>query len=313
MSFSDLISSGRGPGVIGTLMALLVLVGFGALLMLAENDSTKTSGKSIEYIIKQQSKDLDENKMHLAEQQKFLAILPERLAQTKSLDESKEVVTQTQKKCSQLKADFQTAQQNLAAELAKFEEYKNQYRTHVRGKAKDKTMESLTTKSGVIYKNVNIREVTAIGIQIRHEDGHKRIAFEELPAEMQDYYQYDHKQKKEALAEEAAARSRQDAAAAEARTATAAMLLKQQEQNAEAQKIEISRQIDLKEDQISQVADKIRSLHEEKRQAAKEASNAKASGRIHIAKRNSYVEDIRSNEALLNQMKAELSQLKTSR
>jgi hypothetical protein len=33
MSFTDLMSSSRGPGLIGTLMALLVLVGFGTLYL----------------------------------------------------------------------------------------------------------------------------------------------------------------------------------------------------------------------------------------------------------------------------------------
>lgn len=39
MSFSDMILSSRGPGLIGTLLALLVIAGFGTLYVLVFDDS----------------------------------------------------------------------------------------------------------------------------------------------------------------------------------------------------------------------------------------------------------------------------------
>ncbi len=51
-----------------------------------------------------------------------------------------------------------------------FADYKDEYRAYARGKAKGETIETLETLTGVIYHNAIIREVTAIGIQIRHDE-----------------------------------------------------------------------------------------------------------------------------------------------
>jgi hypothetical protein len=45
MSFSDLMQSGRGPGVIGMLLALVVLVGFGLLFMFAFDEGLPNKPK----------------------------------------------------------------------------------------------------------------------------------------------------------------------------------------------------------------------------------------------------------------------------
>ena len=44
MGFSDLLSSSRGPGVIGVLVALLVLGGFGTLFVVFD-DNMQGGGK----------------------------------------------------------------------------------------------------------------------------------------------------------------------------------------------------------------------------------------------------------------------------
>ena len=56
MSFSDLMSSGRGPGVIGMVMALFVLLGFGLLFTLAFDEGFQGEGITIEAEIANQAK-----------------------------------------------------------------------------------------------------------------------------------------------------------------------------------------------------------------------------------------------------------------
>jgi hypothetical protein len=72
MSFSDMMSSGRGPGVIGMLMALVVLVGFGVLFMFATDEGFQGGDQSIESIIKHQAGDIESLKGGIANGMKSL-------------------------------------------------------------------------------------------------------------------------------------------------------------------------------------------------------------------------------------------------
>jgi hypothetical protein len=60
----------------------------------------------------------------------------------------------------------------------------------------------LETLKGDVYENVTIREVSPIGIAIRHDAGSRRVPFEELPLEMQRQFLFDPKEKEKALADE---------------------------------------------------------------------------------------------------------------
>jgi hypothetical protein len=313
MSFSDLMSSGRGPGVIGTLMALLVLVGFAALFMFAADEDLQGGGRSIESIILQQGKEITNSTEHLADQQKLLAILPSRIATLKDLDRVRQNTKITQDQIANLNTNVEAGQKEVSREIAKFDEYKDEYRTHVRDKAKGQIMQTLTTKSGIIYNNVNIREVTAIGIQIRHDDGHKRIPFEDLSDEMRDYYQFDSNQKENAVKQEVTARDHHDAAVAASDAVADAQMVIQNELNLKLEKKEIQKQVLLKESQVQSIKSSIQNLQREKSKAASEASSARSSGRTYINKSNTYDSDIRAKQSQIEQMMSEIKQLKSSR
>src|SRR6218665_1742967 len=59
MSFGDLLSSGRGPGVIGMFMAIIVLVGFGAISIFVFDAELQGEGVSIESVIRRQSEEIE--------------------------------------------------------------------------------------------------------------------------------------------------------------------------------------------------------------------------------------------------------------
>ncbi len=202
MSFSDMMSSGRGPGVIGMVLALVVLLGFGTLFMFAFDEGLQGGDQSIESVIAGQAKEIDHLKNNIQVAEMSLASAPARNAAARDFSRFKAENGAGKDRIAKLKDSVAAAQAAIVDREQAFENYKDQYRAFVRGGAKGKTMESLKTATGTTYKNVTFTEVSAVGIQIRHDDGHKRIPFEELPDEMKDYYQFDPNQKAAAVKKE---------------------------------------------------------------------------------------------------------------
>lgn len=202
MSFSELMSGDRGRGVIRLLMALVVLGGLGYLFMYAMDDGSEA--QSIETEIAQQGRDIEGYKASLAQGAVALEKAEARLADVKELARLKRANQFLQENIANLKKGIAAGEADIASRNGEFEAYKDEYRAFAWAKAKDETLESLTTLAGEVYKNVNIREVTAVGIEIRHAEGHKRIPYEELPVALKDRFQFDPKLKEKAVAEEAA-------------------------------------------------------------------------------------------------------------
>jgi len=76
-----------------------------------------------------------------------------------------------------------------------------------RSQAVGQQIARLETLKGDVYENVVIRDVTPIGIEIRHDAGSRRVPFEQLPPEMQRQFHFDPKEKEQALRSEHAAQS----------------------------------------------------------------------------------------------------------
>ena len=204
MSFSDMMSSARGPGVIGTLMALAVMAIFVMFFVFAFDDRFQGGGQSIHSVIAQQERDIESDQLAVTEGQKTLSVVPVLVARAKEFSRLNRENEALQGKIVTFRSNVESKKAEVAHKNEAFEAYKDQYRALVRGQAKGESMETLETQTGTIYKDVNIREVTAIGIQIRHEGGQKRIPYEDLPKTMQDHFQFDPMQKIAALAQEQA-------------------------------------------------------------------------------------------------------------
>lgn len=256
MSFSDLMSSSRGPGVVGMLLAMVVLIGFGLLFLFAFDERFQGKELTIEAEIEQLFKEAQHLSDYKAGLEQQLSNQP-RLAQSvRELNAAKRENQFRDAGISGLSQRIQSFNEAIAAKNREVSAYKDEYRAFVRGKAKGTTYESLKTRNGEVYQQVEVREVTAVGMQIIHEGGHKRVAFEDLPPEIQDYYQFDSTQKQAALSQEAAQRQQHDAATAAA-DAAAAGALKAQRQKEE----QTLRQRSVQAAQAAQV--RIRQLEEE--------------------------------------------------
>lgn len=251
MSFSDMMQSGRGPGVIGMLLALLVVGGFGVLFLLAFNEEPPGDKLSLQAEIKEQAREIEEATTTLARHQQKLDVVPKLQAAELKLRDAKREILYAQGRIDSTKTGIVSAQQQLTEKAAEFEKYKDQYREAARRAAKDEELAKLETRSGQTYEKVVIREVTPVGMQIRHQGGFARIPFEDLPADLQDRFQFDPAQKAAALAKENAERKDHDTAVAATLTETKQQAEDRKQKEEADQKAAAKRAIALKTTQIT--------------------------------------------------------------
>lgn len=260
MSFSDLMSSGRGPGVVGMLLALVVMAGFGILFLFAFDDGMQGADQSIESVIAQQAKDIDSLKASIEDTRKGLESQPALEAKAKQLKSVHTDNLMSAGKIEGLRKSEVSVKETINGIVTGFEKYKDEYRVFARAQAKGEQIPSLTTLTGKVYEAVMIREVTPIGMQIRHKDGHMRIPYEELPKELQDRFQFDSKQKNEALVAESNATKEHNSAVAKANDAVDQALANQKERDQQAAQANAARALATKKSQISSMKDEIQRL-----------------------------------------------------
>jgi hypothetical protein len=130
-------------------------------------------------------------------------------------------------------------------------------REEARRQAVGQVIAKLETLKGDVYENVTIREVSPIGIAIRHDAGSRRVPFEELPLEMQRQFLFDPKEKEKALADEHAV---QNAHLAQVEAAKVERSEVQKTGQAEEYRLKASKAIATKSARIQVLEDEIRSL-----------------------------------------------------
>jgi hypothetical protein len=269
------MSSGRGPGVIGMILALIVLLGFGLLFMFAFDEGWQGAEQSIESVISSQEKEIENIKSGIAHGEKELEKAPALIAAGKKLKDMKRENQFRDGNIDGLKKGIASANEAITAKLAEIEAYKDKYRDYARGRAKGRELEKLETRDGNTYQKVVIREVTPIGFQIMHDGGQKRIAFEQLPAEMQDEFQFDPKQKAEAVAKEEAMRNEHENAVSAAQEVEGKQAAVQREKEAEEKRQNMVRAIAVKESRIETLKTEIKQLNEAlPKESLKRISNA---------------------------------------
>jgi len=260
MSFSDLMSSGRGPGVVGMLLALVVMAGFGLLFLFAFDDGMQGADQSIESVIAQQAKDIDSLKASIEATHEGLESQPALEAKAKQLKSVNTDNMMSAGKIEGLRKNETTIKDTINGILTQFDKYKDEYRVFARAQAKGEQIPKITTQTGKVYEDVMIREVTPVGMQIRHKDGHMRIPYEELPTELQDRFQFDPKQKNEALIAESNTAKELNSAVAKANEAVDQALAAQKERDQQAAQANAVKTLATKKAQISSLRDEIQRL-----------------------------------------------------
>ncbi|OYV05548.1 MAG: hypothetical protein CFE26_11050, partial [Verrucomicrobiales bacterium VVV1] len=193
--FDDLITSSKGPGVIGTVMGLVVLSGFVLLYFLVFDASMLGGGIKIEAVIRDQAVEIDGLKERLDIKTKETAVIPER---KKILSELEEVTRKTrldQGTVDGLARVIAKVKTEIVETGKNFETYQQAFHIQIRGEATGTKYPELKTVSGKSYKNVSITRVDAIGMAFTHQDGSSRVDFSDLPADIQEHFQYNSKEK----------------------------------------------------------------------------------------------------------------------
>lgn len=302
MSFGDMMSSARGPGVIGTLMALAVMAIFVMFFVFAFDDRFQGGGKSIQSMITQQSQDIAGYNFDIAEGQKTLSGYPALILSGKDLATLKLKNEILKNRVETLGKEVESAKAGLAVSDAAYEGFKDKYRVFVRGQAKGEIIETLETQSGTVYKNANIREVTAIGIQIRHEAGQKRIPYEDLPEAMQDHFQFDPKQKAEAIAKEQAMWNEHENAVIEANDMSVQQATEKSAMQRDESRKKAGQSLAVIESRLRSLSDEIRSL-----ESAIQAESQKAISRAPEMRKRLVVK-----QGELSELQAKVARLRAS-
>jgi len=190
MGFSDLLSSSRGPGIIGTLIALLVLGGFGALFMVFDKDMEKAGGKKIEAVVRDLGLELDGKKTQKESFEKLVAQGEPLKGQPEQIRKLTESTQANATQIEELKAKVKEGEAAIDAAINDWEDYKIAYRDQVWKQAEGHEIREIKgVASGKVYPKGTIRSVDHTGIRTIDSTGIKTIPLDDIPADLQDQYQ----------------------------------------------------------------------------------------------------------------------------
>ncbi len=187
--FEDMFSSSRGAGFMGTLLALVVLVGFGSLYMFVFDEGLQGGSKSIQTVIKEQDELLKSLQSRLEYSTQTLDQSATRTSVAEELTRTVRQMELRENHKTDLIASISTLKNAADDELEKWEEYKKQYRIAERKRAEKELIGNLTTKSGKKYQAAVIKKVEDARISFSHSDGNNTMLFDDIPDAMIDRFQ----------------------------------------------------------------------------------------------------------------------------
>ena len=260
MPSGENILSTRGLTLLGTLISVLVLVAFWSLYFSAFDSRMQGEKHSIDYAILQQQKEIDSLRTSLRSIRREMESNPDPGAEARQLRSIKTDNIMAAGRIDGLRGRVKSINSTISEITADFEGYKDDYRNFVRTTAKGEVIESLRTKSGMVYEKATIRDVTSIGMQILHSEGHKRIPYEDLPDDLQQRFQFDAEQKKSALIAELEATRTHVSQVAAANAVEAAEMEAQREINKQTARENLQNRISMRHSRISALASEINYL-----------------------------------------------------
>lgn len=172
------------------LFALIVLIGFGGLFIMATDDSGSYRGENIHTRIKSSKSAINDKKRAIIYWKEAAVTYDLRRQQLVDLDGVKSKVKNAISEVSRYETLVEAAKSEIVNLDQRAEDYKKEYRVSERERAIGEEVASMSTVDGKVYEKVSIRKVTALGMEIRHQNGFKRIHYQNLPDEMQDRFQF---------------------------------------------------------------------------------------------------------------------------
>lgn len=187
--FEDMLSSSRGAGFIGTLLALVVLVGFGSLYLFVFDQGLQGGSKSIETMIKEQAEETKNLQISIDHHQKTLGDAKRRSTIADEFLKTQRLMELRKKRMEEIVVSTETLKQVIANEKQNWEMYKEQYRIAERKRAEGEEIGDLLTKAGKSYKKVVIKTVEPLRISFSHADGNGAVVYDEAPDAWIDRFQ----------------------------------------------------------------------------------------------------------------------------
>lgn len=194
----DLFSSARGPGIIGLLLAVVVLA-FLSVIAVSAYTSSDGSAQLAKTISDQklQIGDLTNEIDGLKKGQETMAAYQEGHVELKTLTKQ---LSELKDSHAALVAQSEARESKIGDLETDFADYRVRYRENEREGAVGEVVD-LSSTHGDDYKEAKITRVNAAEIGVMVESGPKRIGFEELPPEMQDRFQFSKEEAEDYAAE----------------------------------------------------------------------------------------------------------------
>ncbi len=186
-----MMSSGRGPGLIGMLLALVVLFGFGALYVLVFDERLRGSDRTIESILVEQEREIRSLGERLANGTRQIDFRDERLEENQVLAEQLAANRSQVRRIAELVSRRDLAEDGTAGVRREFDAYRRRYREIAGLEAVGERFERLTLEDGHILHDVEIRAADEIGLSLLHAAGLQRIPYKDLPREMRVRFDRD--------------------------------------------------------------------------------------------------------------------------
>lgn len=185
----DVLTSSRGPGVIGTLLAVLVLGGFSGLALMVLNSDEGIQISDEEKILGNK-----EELISLAEKTETqLARLNMYRVRREKITEMSRISSASDRSAQELareRASIDRVQLEVQNIYEQWANYKDQYRKNERALWIGKTID-LSEIKGDSYRNSVITGITPQRVRLRLKSGLRGVPYVELPMDMQDQLQFD--------------------------------------------------------------------------------------------------------------------------
>ncbi|MBK1829445.1 hypothetical protein JIN77_01805 [Verrucomicrobiaceae bacterium R5-34] len=186
--FNDLLTSAKGPGVIGLGLGLVVLIGFGSLAFLVLEDNS--GGKGLYEEIKNKEKHVQTLEEKAKKWTETIKQYSEKREVANQLAAVKGNLKSQQALVASAEAEVAELNDQISATQQRFESYKDSYRLAERARAVGEKIPTLTIKNGKVYENVVIRRVFAEGMDIIHKNGGTLITLKLLPDDLLERFQF---------------------------------------------------------------------------------------------------------------------------
>jgi len=186
---NDVLTSGKGPGVIGMLLAVVVLAGFSGLGLMVLNSDSYEEVPLSERVTTQlvQLDDLEADIGERREELEKYRTFQNELSK-KPLFESR--LARVDERVAALKAESEALIGDIETVGTDWETYKANYRKNERARIRGVNYD-LSATHGEKFKKVKITGANPIEIRAMLSSGPRGIPYQELPEDLQDLLQFD--------------------------------------------------------------------------------------------------------------------------